>query len=167
MTYTIWVLFNVVAGLIVLYIFYRLTKAINYKFGRITAILFVVGIISISCLNKRVVDNYKVWTFKTSENVKYFQQEYSKDLVDREVFKLSLYLISLNDLDKKQEQPLKAFPIITGLVGYHSWKTQNLTIAATKHTFKYSVTGQLDWKLLGFVVYKQNKMFVGDIPKKI
>jgi len=107
----------------------------------------------------------QTWDFKPTGDVKYFQQGYRVSLIKNSIFDIELHMISLSDKDRQAQEPLKAFSTISGLVGYNKWTAESISIKTQPDTFDYTVAGRLEWRLLGFTVYTEQKNYSGSIRK--
>ncbi len=175
MNYLIWSLINI--GLIIYFfiICYRAIKLLKEKFGLLTSIFFVIGLLSFASqsndVNNQVnksASQRKIWTFY-SDTITNPSTITIKDCVVEKTLSFQIILDVTYGLDKKTKQntPINASSNITGLVAGFKWTP--IVIAVDKNErnkgLDYAVAGILEWKLFGLTVYSQSKSFSGFIEK--
>jgi len=172
MIYLIWGLLNI--GLIIYFltICIKVTKLVREKMGLFVTVFFVLTLLSfIGNANK---DSYrktansnqtKTWN-NTSEDsltlhIPAFQRiEMEKNLVT------SYELVVLYGKDRNDNiVPLSASTSNSGFIAGTEWIPKSIEIDKTNdnNKYNYSVTGIVEWHLLGTTVYTQMKRFNGTI----
>ena len=122
-------------------------------------------------VNNQVIKNtsrIKIWTFCSDDKVE--PNTINKDCV---IEKLSVFQINLGltyGLDKvtKQNVPINAYSITTGLIAGFKWMPSMISVIKSENNkgFNCYVNGTLEWKLFGMTIYSQPKALSGFIETK-
>lgn len=89
----------------------------------------------------------------------------SKEVVVEEqmvsVINLHVYFDNVNG----KIQPSTAFSSRAGFVSGTNWITKNIDVekSSTANKYSYNVTGVLEWRILGFTLFSENKIFNGEL----
>jgi hypothetical protein len=176
MKYLIWSLIN--TGLI-LYFFvicYRAIKLIKEKYGLLTSLFLVIGLLSFasqsSDVNNQVnisASQRKIWTFYSDTII----EPNSVTIKNCEVEKSLSFRLILNvtyGLDKRTKQniPINASSFPTGFIAGFKWVPTVISVETNENNrgLNCAVTGILEWKLLGLTIYSQSKALSGLIEIK-
>lgn len=171
MTYLLWSILNI--GLFVFFIIicFRATKLIRENVGLFASIIFVFGLFSfvtqtkIDSHNKEPHSNQiRTWKFISEDSSKVIDQ-YLLD-IDLEKNLFSTYHLGIKYGKDKQGQiltPISANSHTTGFVSGTNWEPVSILVNKTDeyNKFEYSVTGVIEWKLLGATIYSQLKQYKG------
>lgn len=175
MIYLIWGLLNI--GLIIyfLIICMKVIKLVREKMGLFVAIIFVlmslsfIGNANKDSISKRANSNQaKTWE-NTSEDSLSRHILTSQRIEMENNFVTSYFLDVFYGKDcRKNIVPTSAYTSNTGFVAGTKWIPLSIEIKDTneKNKYNYSVTGVVEWNLLGTTFYSQQKKFKGSIFDK-
>jgi hypothetical protein len=171
MLYLLWGLLNIGLFLFFIVICFRATKVIREKFGLITSIVFVFGLLSFvghsNCDNENKEPNsnqIKTWKFISEDSLNRNATSFIK--IDLEKTLVSKYDLGIKYGKDKQRQlniPTSAYSSTTGFISGTKWKPILIIINRTNdnNKFEYFVDGVVEWKLLGATIYSQQKKYKG------
>ena len=167
MIYVLWTLLNAFLSAGLLYFLFRIARLIYLRFGLTASIL---GIFLLCCIGFKRTDEIatstdRTWEFKASEGVQYFQNSYRIKIYNNPIFSLNLLLNTRSDKDRNTEQPVLALALLEGMSGTNEWTPTNIKVVPTGQTFKYTVTGIVNWNLMGKHVFREVKTFEGEINR--
>jgi hypothetical protein len=174
MLYLLWALLNVGLFIFFLVICFNATKLIKEKFGILTSIVFVFGLLSFIGQSNTDKDNkepntnqIKTWKFNSADSLDKGPNIFM-DYVDIDLEKtlISKYSLGISYNHNKQLQnniPLSANTSISGFISGTSWKPISIIVNRTDDNlkFKYEVSGTIKWNLLGVTIYSQPKNWKG------
>lgn len=171
MLYLLWALLNIGLFIFFIIICFNATKLIKEKFGVLTSLVFVFGLLSFigrSDTNNNEPNSNQIRTWKFSEEDSLKNNE--SYLLDIDLEKT---LISKNNLGikygkDKQGQiniPVSAYSSTTGFISGTNWKPISIIVNRTtdNNKFHYFIYGVVEWKLLGATVYSQAKEYKGTV----
>ena len=167
MTYVLWTLFNSFLGAGLLYLLFRLARLIYLRYGLTASIIciFLLSCIGFKRTDKMVTPMDRTWEFKASEGIQYFQDIYTVKIYNNPIFSINLLLNTRSDKDRLIEQPVFALALLEGMSGSNEWTPTNIKVVPTGQTFKYVVTGIVDWNLMGTRVFQETKTITGEINR--
>lgn len=176
MLYLIWAILNI--GLLIFFIgiCFNATKLIKEKFGILTTIVFVFGLLSFIGTSNVNKDNKelnstqnKTWKFNSSDN---FDKGSNRFIdIDLEKTLISKYRLGIGyrkDIQLQNNIPVNAYTWIVGLQSGTSWKPLSIIVNRTddNQKFEYEVDGIIKWSLLGMTIYSQPKHWKGVVVLK-
>jgi len=171
MLYLLWGLLNL--GLIIYFLFicFKAIKLIRERIGIGAAVVFVVGILSLSSAANEPDSNHKIksWDFVPSDSVSMLGDH----LVS---VKLEMTLVPSFELNiqyhtnevSHTNTPVSATSTFLGFESGVQWKPDVINVTKTSDPTKlaYSVLGVVDWKLFGTTLYTQTKTYTGTASTK-
>lgn len=171
MVYLLWALLNVGLFIFFIVICFNATKLIKEKFGFLTSIVFVFGLLSFIGRPNVDKDNtepnsnqIKTWKFNSMDSL----DKGSNIFIDIDLEKtlISKYSLGIGYGKDKQLQnniPVSANTRTTGFESGTSWKPISIIINRTddNQKFQYEVDGTIKWNLLGMTIYSQPKTWKG------
>ena len=174
MLYLLWALLNIGLFIFFIVICFNATKLIKEKFGVLTSIVFVFGLLSFIGQSNTDKDNkepntnqIKTWKFNSADSLNKGPDVFM-DIVDIDLEKtlISKYSLGISYSYNKQSQiniPLTANTWVTGFESGTSWKPISIIVNSTddNQKFKYEVAGTIKWNLLGMTIYSQSKNWKG------
>jgi hypothetical protein len=175
MLYVLWAILNI--GLFLLFIVtcFKASKVLREKFGMLTAIFFVFGLLSFVSNSATDNDNLepnskqtKTWSFVPEDSLNVLRTFLvGKDLEKTPISKYNLGIKFGKDKQNK-DIPISAYSTLTGFVTGTSWRPLNIIVNTTgdEKTVYYSVSGIVKWKLLGTTLYSQPKEYEGIVMVK-
>ena len=175
MLYLLWGLLNLGLFVFFLVICLKAVKLIRDKMGLFAAIVLVVGLASFMSPSNKNNHNgipnsngIKEWTFESEDSL--INSPVSSLNITLERTFISRYNLDIFYRKNKQELniPVSASSSTTGFISGTSWTPESINVTKTKdnNTFQYSVTGLVDWKLLGSTIYTQSKTYKGAVQIK-
>ena len=172
MGFLLWWLLN--AGLFTLFLVlcFHATKLIKGKFGTIVAIVFVLGLLSMTGSSDSSHDSINgepKWKFISEDNIapnttRSFQLVLKKTPLAKHELG---FVYGLHNQSRKLV-PISAYSYTNGFISGTEWVPQDISITNTEtdKRFKYSVQGVIKWKLLGTNLYTQPKEYSGTVEVK-
>ncbi len=164
MIYLIWGLFYFGVFIFFISVIIEYTKPIQKKYGRLVAILLILGFFSF--FNKSKDGKNKVdWQLKNTKKLDFKASNHIKIDLDHSYFaKNTLDIFYGIEKETNKKIATSAYSMREGIVLGINWKPKSIYINNLSHdTFKYHVGGVLEWKILGMVVYPQLKNYDGKI----
>jgi hypothetical protein len=160
MLYLLWGLLNLFLFVYFIAICFKATKLLREKLGMLATIVFVFGLLSfttISSNNKST--KLKTWKFVSADSVN-ADSYLSARLHNNLISKYELGISYKND--GQTNIPVSATSTTDGVICGTKWKPLFINVQSTaNNTFQYTVSGIVEWKLLGFTVYSQQKFYKG------
>lgn len=168
MLHLLWNLINLAFPFYFFYLCLQATRLLRQHRGGWPASIFILGAL-VSLGNTTTSPKEEV----QKRGMVARDQTLTKDL-DRINIKLDQQLLTSYDLhllygpskDSSSVVVVDAYSTSNGLSGGVVWKPRFIDVHSTGNTFKYNVTGILEWKLLGTTLYSQLKQYQGTIPLK-
>lgn len=169
MLYLVWALLNIVLFFSFIAVCFKATALIRRNIGTAAAVIFVFGLLSFTNQANSDKDNLephsnqiKTWHFVPEDSLDgnstwSVRTELEKTLV-------STYTLGVKygkDKELKNYVPISAYTSVTGFQSGTSWNPQSITINRADSNFSYEVSGTVKWKLLGFTIYEQPKLWKG------
>lgn len=161
MLYLLWGLLNLFLFVYFIAICFNATKLLKEKLGMLAAIVFVLGLLSFNTSSNNKSTEFKTWKFVSEDNA-------GLNANSSLIAELSNNLISKYELEisyKNDGQiniPISASSATNGFTCGTIWKPGFITVQRTiNNKFQYSVAGKVEWKLLGFTIYSQQKFYKG------
>ncbi|WP_298153929.1 hypothetical protein [Flavobacterium sp.] len=164
----IWGILNISVFLFFVAYCITLGKSIREKQGFVAALFFVFGLlVLLSFVSKSGAENSKTKIFDLHE------AHLEKDKFKGHVYTANLTLekdlastISLHIKYGKSEllkKPISAYTVRTGFVSGTNWKIQTIHFdqSSFEDTCTYTVSGILEWQILGITIYSELKDFTG------
>lgn len=162
MFYLFWGLLNIALFIFFIRICFRATQLVKEKIGLLASVVFVFGLLFIGCSNNSTADQYKTWTFTSNDNVNQNSDFSIPVILEKNL--TSTYNLYIN-CAKDQHQnniPESAQSSVTGFIAGTNWKPLNVTVNRINNDkFQYSITGIVEWRLLGAKLYTQFKSYDG------
>ena len=175
MLYLFWALLNVALSIFFIAICFRATKLVREKFGLFTSLVFVLGLLSFmgnSNNNNRQTNSgqLKIWSLPSNDSSNK-NATFSSFIVLEKTW-ISQYEVMVGFHKDEKEQlftPVDAYFSTSGLISGTTWKPLRIEVNKTKNDneFEYFVTVTVEWKLLGFSIYSQQKDYSGIIKPKM
>ena len=171
MIYLLWALLNIGLFIFFIVICFNATKLIKEKFGVLTSIFFVFGLLSFVGRSNNDEDNkepnsnqIKTWKFNSIDSLDKSSNIYMD--VELEKTLISKYSLGIGYGKDKQFQnniPTSANTWTTGFESGTSWKPISIIVNRTddNNKFEYEVHGTIKWSLLGMTIYSQSKHWKG------
>jgi len=162
----IWGILNFSILIYFFFLCFQATKKIRDNFGRIAALVFVLGLVSF--INKPNEENNLFQTFDLQKDAgfpnKYNGNTFSTDKLLEENLTTKISLSIQFGENNSEKKLLKAEIYRDGFVSGTEWKATNVTISPLDRiNYQYQATGIIDWKILGITLYSQSKEFNGKI----
>ncbi len=163
MTYIIWGFLNIGLFVFFLYACFNAAKLLRHKFGIITSLVFVLGLLSfVGSIN---ADKDKVPPSDTNFlPTKYETYHHSSTIL--EATPISKYILEINYKKHNNSQkvtPSKIYSSRRGFVSGTTWKPMSVIMNPTNlpQRFTYNVVGTVTWHLMGISIYTQPKTYQG------
>jgi hypothetical protein len=153
MLYFLWAIVNIGLFLFFIGICFSATKLLKERYGVLTAIVFVLTLFSF--IGRSKVEEPKTWELNATHPANAFVEV---DLEETSISKYSLFISYNKD---QSLTPISARTLTTGLHAGTTWKPTAITVNSTDRKFEYSVTGVIEWSLLGITLYAQPKHWEG------
>lgn len=171
MLYILWSLLNIGLFLFFIITSFRATKLIKERFGLFAALIFVFGLLSFINNPNNNQENHepnsnklRTWKFDFDDA----PELNSTDYLDIELEKtiISKYELGIEYGKAGQTQhiiPISANSRTTGFISGTNWKPSSIIVNKTgdNNRLDYSVSGIVEWRLLGLTVYSQPKEYKG------
>jgi hypothetical protein len=162
----IWGILNFSILIYFFFLCFQATKKIRDNFGRIAALVFVLGLVSF--ISKPNEENNLFQTFDLQKDAgfsnKYNGNTFSTDKLLEENLTTKISLSIQFGENNSEKRLLKAEIYRDGFVSGTEWKATNVTISPLDRiNYQYQTTGIIDWKILGITLYSQSKEFNGKI----
>lgn len=170
MIYLLWTILNVGLLIFFLVICFKATKLLREKIGGFVAVFFVLGLLSFVSNPKDKKLNshkYETWTLNSGENLT--KKGYAQGIVLEDML-ISKNTLSIFYVKKNQANiPISAYSNSSGFANGTIWTSSAIIVNPTKdNRLAYSVSGVLEWKLMGATLYTQPKSYRGVfMPKEI
>jgi energy-coupling factor transporter transmembrane protein EcfT len=171
MLYLVWALLNIGLFIFFIVICFNATKLIKEKFGVLTSIVFVLGLLlfieqsNVDKDNKEPNSNQiKTWKFNSSDSLDKGSIVFRDfDLEKTLISKYSLGIGYGKDKQLQNNIPVSANTWTTGFESGTSWEPISIIINRTDDNlkFEYDVNGTIKWNLLGMTMYSQPKHWKG------
>jgi hypothetical protein len=159
MLYLLWGLLNLFLFVYFIAICFKATKLLREKLGMLAAMFFVLGLLSFTASSNNKSTEFKTWKFVSADSINtnsFLIAELNNNLISKYELEVSY---------KKEGQiniPVSAYSSTTGFICGTNWKPHFINVQrTTTNKFQYTVTGIVEWKLLGFTVYSQQKFYKG------
>ncbi|OOG73443.1 hypothetical protein [Flavobacterium sp. A45] len=166
-----WGILNTVILIYFIIICFKATKIIRDNLGILATLIFVFGLLSF--IGKTNEENTKNKTFNLQEETENIERPKfngntylrEKKLEDNLMTDIDISIsFGENTIEKKL---LNANVYRNGFVSGTDWKTTNINVFKLENnTYKYNVTGTVDWRILGIKFYTELKEFDGKIELK-
>jgi hypothetical protein len=174
MAHLIWGLLNLSLLIYFIITCFKLVKVAKNQIGGFAAIVFVFGLLSFmfgskSDINENKLSKTKTFKFALGDSLEQNYSKFSHVILENNfVTKYDLFINSGKEITSQKNTPISAYSGTTGLVMGTKWKPQNINVLKTADDdiLKYVVYGIVEWKLLGAKVYKQSKVFQGNVILK-
>ena len=164
-----WSILNVLLLVSFPFFLINVMKIIREKRGIILA-LFLSFLLFSFVFRKEKVDNNITRTsrFTTDSKDNIYPGKGVSDFKKLEEMPLSdveLYSFWGFSKEKNEYIPIDATVSFSGFTSGHQWKTSHISIdkEAAKSGYEYTITGSVEWSILGFSVYTQPKQFTGKL----
>jgi hypothetical protein len=162
MLYLLWVVLNLVLFGFLITLSVKATQLIREKIGILAAIIFVFVILSFATKGDQ---GMQIKDLSHSSADQSFDHAGMVQAIpdSNRVFKIRL-AIGYGRLKKDSSLVvLNGESYLTGvLIGYR-WQPQSTAFDPQGTGIKYAVSGTIEWQLLGWVLYRQNKYYTGFI----
>ncbi len=170
MIFLLWTVLNIGLFLCFIFICFRATKLVRREFGTIFSAIFVFGLLSFIAQpnngNGKLGEQFKFDFIKDNpkslENSNFVTTTLDSNLI----FKMHLTVQYRKNDSTTLITPMDGFSTTSGLVAGNRWKAYSVSTNVEGTKIKYSVLGAIEWKLLGFNIYTQNKNYKGFIETK-
>ena len=161
MLYLFWALLNIGLFIFFIAICFNATKLIKEKFGVLTCIVFVFGLLSFVVRSNNDKDNNEPDTnqIKTWGSNNHIEIELEKTFIS----KYSLGIEYGRDKQLQNNIPVRANSWTTGFESGTNWKPISIIVNRTDDNkkFEYEVDGTIRWSLLGMTIYSEPKHWKG------
>ncbi len=176
MLYFLWTLINFGLLLSFIAICFKATKLLREKSGALVSLVFVFCLLSFVAnsgkqnnAGSRTGSQVKKWVFKTPGEIEQDKLRHYDIVIESNVASdIDLNLVFGKDKFTNNAVAVEASSSLSGLVGGHTWIPENISVSKslTANTWVYTVTGSLNWKLLGTTIYSQHKLIKGTVETK-
>jgi hypothetical protein len=106
----------------------------------------------------------KTWKFVSEDSLKNYENFMLDIELERTLIaKYELGIVYGKDRQKQINTPISAYSLTSGFISGTNWRPVSIIVNTTKdnNQFEYSVDGVLEWKLLGAMIYSQQKEYKG------
>ncbi|MFM2359401.1 MAG: hypothetical protein RLY16_1394 [Bacteroidota bacterium] len=176
MVYIFWGLLNFAFFLLFIFLLVRVTRLIREKFGYFAAIVFVITIVCFSIYSNqkelRLTDKTnqaRKWEFSSSESIDSNTLNFIDLRVEENLTNtVQLHILYGKRLSDNIYLPRSASSGFTGFVSGLNWVPTAISVNRTSNNLKfdYRITGLMEFKLLGFVIFSKSKLFQGFVNIK-
>jgi len=162
--YLTWTILNIGLFLFFVFICFKATKLIREKLGLFASIVFLLGLLSFvgDTNNQKLGENFN-FQFDKEKDQDYYDKRIASATLDNNL----IFSVHLSIIYKKAGDslitPTSANSSMSGLVAGHRWKVQNITTSTEGKAINYVVNDLVEWKLLGWNIYTQRKVYKGFI----
>jgi hypothetical protein len=161
MLYLLWGLLNLFLFVYFIAICFKATKFLRQKLGMLAAMVFVLGLLSFTTSSNNKSTEFKTWKFVSADSINtnsFLIAELNNNLISKYELGISYEKDGLINI------PVSASSTTNGFICGTNWKPHFINVQrTTNNKFQYIVTGAVEWKLLGFTVYVQQKFYKGFI----
>lgn len=157
MLYLLWSLINLGMFIWFVLIAFSVLKLVRQNLGMVSTIVFIVGVLSFT-RSAVVNDDRQNKNLNTNETVNFENLEKSVS------YNLDLMYVYKKDTVYTGALPGKVLE--SGIISGHSWEPALTRIHLKNQVIDYYVAGTHQWKLLGLVLYNENKTYKGRINIK-
>ena len=165
MVYIFWSLLNIVVFLFLAYLFFRLVKPIQERYGTITALILVFVLLTAVYGHdddKSTLSNEK-WNFYSDTGKIYRNNFVTQAIHNNPLFTVNIGASYILASKEANPLPVQGFSYIIGALSGVSWRTNAMTLNSQAHAISYEVNGNMEWSLLNMVIYTKAKTFKGSI----
>jgi len=169
MLYLLWAILNIGIFLFIILLSVKTFKAIRERVGLVAAIIFVVGVASLIGFDSAGnVGNGSQptsnWNYNADEKTERYSARFTTLVLSNNL--ISKYGLSIYYGKSKEDQkniPINSFSFVSGLTSGTKWipSSANVNTTDDNKKFQYEVNGVIEWRLLGFLIYSQDKTFRG------
>ncbi len=164
----IWGLLNGIFLIYFIIICLKSVKLLKEKIGILAALIFVIFLLSlISKSNEKNITEKNIEILNQTNPTKAFDGNsfYNEITLEEHLTsKIGLSIFVGENKTTKALSILNANSNRTGFIFGTNWNAKNIDIDLQKdqNYCNYSVFGILEWKILGFTIYSENKTFKGN-----
>lgn len=168
MIYLIWSIINITIGLYFLYLLIGVIAKgkvfFNTKYKFLSITIFAIGLVQLLS-GSNSEENNKT-NFLLNDQIPHVKYEANMlKLEENLIFDINIFVKYYTDQNKIVMDKTNSF--LTGFVSGFDWEHTSTELKLNQNNNPdYVVNGILNWKLLGFNVYSQNKTFSGTIKKR-
>ena len=159
----IWGLLNIAFLIYFAMICFKSTKVIKEKLGVLASLIFVLVLLSFTAKPSDEESKSKIFDLQNTTN----KQNTLKGntfltriiLEEKLTSTIGMFII----FGENENKLISAQTNRSGFVSGTNWNVENVSIEKSKTDNKcfYSVSGTLDWKILGLKIYSESKYFKG------
>jgi hypothetical protein len=164
MIYLTWGILNIAMFLFFIITCFRAIGLVKQKLGLLTAVVFIIGLMSLS----GTANSSKDWHKQAFNNRDTTDQNSGGMLhIDLERTWISKYTLGVNyalGKESKQAVVLEAYSSTNGWSSGTDWEPGYISIRPTAdgQKLQYEVWGNVRWTLLGLTVYRKAKRYKGE-----
>ncbi|WP_421825937.1 hypothetical protein [Larkinella sp.] len=174
MLYLIWTLLNIALGVYFIILCFQAARLLKERIGLYAAVIFTLGLICFAGNSGKKNDSFstnpdvKKWTYVPRDSIIPGGLEFAHATIDKTwISEIDLTVLYGAKKSSNQTVPVEATSVWSGFVSGYDWKPTSISVhATTGQQYAYTVTGILQWKLLGIPLYSQPKMYEGRIELK-
>ena len=162
----VWGILNIAILVYFIIICFKAVKLVKENLGRITTIVFVIGLMSFISKPNTLENSYKRFEIKDDSKITK-EESISGHIFDQEIV-LEKKLVTTIDATitfKEYDQEvrlLSGFTQMTGFVSGVDWSTTSINVSRkSENTYNYKIQGTKDWRILGIKIYTEQKDFNG------
>lgn len=169
MLYLFWGLLNIALFLFFIVICFKATKLIREKIGIGAAVVFVFGLLSFVAAGnddeetKEPVTNVSIsQKFVAEDTLQKYKVAWAEADLDKNLM-ATLYLRIQYRKAAVTNIPIYVSTGVSGFVSGTDWIPISMTVNPTNENgkFEFGVHGTIEWRLLGFTIYSQSKVYEG------
>lgn len=161
----LWGIINIGLFLFFAYVSIRAVKLVYEKIGLLAAVVFVVGLMSVS-QSEGGSTRYKKDNegFISEDSIKTGTRTMINVCIDKNLLSSrDLFIHYGKSKQGNLNTPINASSAVNGFVSGISWEPQSVSVSRTSNDgeFSYNVLGTVVWKLMGIKLYSQAKQYEG------
>jgi hypothetical protein len=164
MLYLLWGILNIAIFLFFIITCFRAISLVKQELGLLTAVVFVIGLMSLSGTANSSKDFRKQVFANRDTTDQHSAGSLHLDLERTWISKYTLGVYYAAGKESKQVVALEAYSSTDGWSSGTDWEPENISIRPTANGQKmqYEVWGNVRWTLLGLTVYRKAKHYTGE-----
>lgn len=170
MLYLIWHIFAIAVSVTFIYLCFKAIGLVRREIGMGAAVFFTIGLFA-TCnrSNKNVTHNQSNQTTRVAtanDTLLNFRPGERITLQKNLIFDIKLYYTYAVNRNTNEVQPMNSMSYIEGIGGSINWLPASVSLEpdSSGKALHYFVSGDIEWKLLNFVILTESKFFEGVIP---
>ena len=173
MLYLLWGLINLALMIGFIVVCFKATRLVKSNIGKPAALLFSVGLLSFLAVpdsqpNTAYVDLSLPETPVANSTSNEIMNPLHVRLQDNLVSHFDLYIVYGRKSPDFINEPVRAYSSGIGMACGINWMPSHYLVEKTpgNKEFTYSITGVIEWKILRFTVFSQQKSYDGRVALK-